>query len=243
MNEPSLPTGPARGHWAQFSLKTVLSLMLALAAFLSGWSTAYRQAQEAEALARREDEMARKSEMQARAVAEQQALQSQMLLAQAQRQVSMPAAPDLTASTAAPLEDPVPAADAAVAIRTVLRLQAEAWNSGDLERFMEHYWKSDELTFSSGGQTTRGWQSTLDRCRERYPTIEQMGRLNFDQLEVHPLGDDSALVLGRWHLVRGDDLVGGNFSLVVRKIDGRWVIVHDHTSRSERPAAAASAGD
>jgi ketosteroid isomerase-like protein len=24
----------------------------------------------------------------------------------------------------------------------------------------------------------------------------------------------------------------GNFSLVFRKIDGRWVIVHDHTSRA-----------
>ena len=24
--------------------------------------------------------------------------------------------------------------------------------------------------------------------------------------------------------------VGGNFTLVLRKIDGRWMIVHDHTS-------------
>jgi beta-aspartyl-peptidase (threonine type) len=217
-------------------LKTVLLLMLAIAAFFSGWSMAYRRAQEAESLARREAVMARNAELQARAVAEQQAFQSQMLLAQAQRQVSVPAALDPAASNSPMLEDAVPAADATVAITSMLQLQAKAWNAGDLERFMEHYWKSDELTFSSGGQTNRGWQSTLDRYRERYPTIEKMGRLTFDQLEIHPLGDDSALVLGRWHLVRDDDSVGGNFSLVVRKIDGRWVIVHDHTSRTEKPA-------
>jgi ketosteroid isomerase-like protein len=127
------------------------------------------------------------------------------------------------------------AEDAAAAIEAMLRLQAEAWNSGQIDRFMEHYWKSDELTFSAGGQTTRGWQNTLDRYRQRYPTVERMGRLTFDQLEVQPLGDAAALVLGQWHLARDGDALDGNFSLIVRKIDGRWLIVHDHTSRAEKP--------
>jgi hypothetical protein len=37
--------------------------------------------------------------------------------------------------------------------------------------------------------------------------------------------------LGEWKLERDEEPVSGNFSLVFRKIDGRWVIVHDHTSR------------
>ena len=111
--------------------------------------------------------------------------------------------------------------------------QVDAWNRGDVDAFMEHYWKSDDLTFSSGGQTTRGWQATLDGYRKRYPTREKMGRLTLDGLEITPLGDAAALVLGEWKLDRASEPIGGNFTLVLRKIDGRWVIVHDHTSRLE----------
>jgi hypothetical protein len=58
-----------------------------------------------------------------------------------------------------------------------------------------------------------------------------MGRLKFGGLEITPLGDSAALVLGQWHVDRQNEPLSGNFSLVVRKIDGRWLIVHDHTSR------------
>jgi beta-aspartyl-peptidase (threonine type) len=97
---------------------------------------------------------------------------------------------------------------------------------------MQHYWKSDQLTFSSGGQTQRGWAATMQRYRERYPTPEKMGKLRFSELEVQPLESTAALVLGRWHLSRVGEEVEGNFSLVFRLIDGRWKIVHDHTSMS-----------
>jgi uncharacterized protein (TIGR02246 family) len=126
-----------------------------------------------------------------------------------------------------------PALDIPAAIDAVIKQQAEAWNRGDIDAFMEHYWKSDELTFSSGGQTTRGWKGTKESYQRRYPTREKMGRLSFSRLEVTPLGESAALVLGRWQLKRTDDTVGGNFSLVMRKIDDRWVIIHDHTSKAE----------
>jgi beta-aspartyl-peptidase (threonine type) len=119
------------------------------------------------------------------------------------------------------------------AVRAVLRAQVDAWNRGDINAFMDHYWKSDNLTFSSRGKTTRGWQATLDSYRKRYPTREKMGRLKLDGLEITPLGDTSAMVLGGWKVDRANEPVGGNFTLVLRKIDGRWVIVHDHTSRLE----------
>jgi uncharacterized protein (TIGR02246 family) len=120
-------------------------------------------------------------------------------------------------------------------IRAVLTAQAQAWNGGDIDAFMQHYWKSDELTFSSGGQTTRGWQRTKENYQRRYPTREKMGQLTFFDLEITPLGDAAALVLGRWKLTRDESPVGGNFSLVLRKIDGQWLIIHDHTSRAEMP--------
>jgi acetyl esterase/lipase len=134
-------------------------------------------------------------------------------------------------------------------IAAVLAKQAAAWNRGDIDGFMQAYWKSDRLTFSSGGKTTRGWQTTKADYKRRYPTRDAMGTLSFDKLEVSPVGDAAldgaaasqpsrdaaALVLGRWKLRRNRDPVGGNFSLLFRKIGGRWVIVHDHTSRDEQP--------
>lgn len=117
------------------------------------------------------------------------------------------------------------------AIESIFRTQQDAWNRGDVEAFMDHYWKSDDLTFSAGGKTTRGWQATLDRYKERYPTRDAMGQLTLGEFELFPLGDSAALVLGEWELDRETEPVSGNFSLVLRKIDGRWVIVHDHTSR------------
>lgn len=115
----------------------------------------------------------------------------------------------------------------------LLARQAEAWNRADLDEYMQTYWKSEELTFSAGGRTTRGWQATLDRYRKRYATPEQMGRLTFEQLETRRLGPDASLMLGVWKLDRRNEPMQGNFSLVWQRIDGRWVIVHDHSSMLE----------
>jgi beta-aspartyl-peptidase (threonine type) len=114
-------------------------------------------------------------------------------------------------------------------IQAVLDVQAEAWNRGDIERFMEPYWHSPDLTFCSGGKVTRGWNETLNRYKTRYPTRDDMGRLHFSDLELIPVASRATLVLGRWALQR-EKPVGGNFSLVMRKQAGRWVIIHDHTS-------------
>lgn len=115
------------------------------------------------------------------------------------------------------------------AIRSVLEDQAKAWNRGDVESFMDGYWKSPELMFVSGGTSTHGWQATLDRYHQRYPTRAAMGRLTFSELNVRELSRDAALVSGRWRLDRGEP-VGGRFTLLYRKHDKRWVIVYDHTS-------------
>jgi beta-aspartyl-peptidase (threonine type) len=121
-------------------------------------------------------------------------------------------------------------------IRAVLDAQLRAWNAGDIDGFMQHYWQSDELTFSAGGQTTRSWQKTLQRYKERYPTRAAMGETTFKNLEITPLGAEAAMVLGEWQLRRAGETIGGNFTLVFRRVDGRWVIIHDHTSQS--PAKA-----
>jgi beta-aspartyl-peptidase (threonine type) len=122
---------------------------------------------------------------------------------------------------------------AAQTIEQLLQRQAEAWNAGDLAAFMVPYWHSDDLTFSSGGRITRGWQATLDRYRQRYPDRAAMGQLTFRDLEIRMLCDSAALVLGRWALDRETAPVGGNFSLVLARHGDQWRIIHDHTSQSK----------
>jgi ketosteroid isomerase-like protein len=117
-------------------------------------------------------------------------------------------------------------------IDSVLSAQAKCWNNKDINGFMETYWKSENLTFSGGGKTTRGWQATLERYKTRYPAAK-MGSLRFDDQEITLLSDSAALVLGSWHLDQEGTKSDGNFSLVMRKIDGAWKIIHDHSSVQE----------
>ena len=118
-------------------------------------------------------------------------------------------------------------------IEMILTRQTKCWNNKDIEGFMATYWRSEDLTFSSGGKTTRGWQATLDRYKAKYPP-EKMGRLSFDNLETTMLGKKAALVLGQWHLNFNEQNLDGNFSLVLRKIDGNWKIIHDHSSSFDK---------
>jgi len=115
-------------------------------------------------------------------------------------------------------------------IRALLSAQQAAWNRGDVRHFMDGYWNSPELSFSSSRGTTRGWQEVLDRYQKNYPDKEAMGQLDFSELEVRLLGADAALILGRWELHRPTGTLGGVFTLVVRRFPEGWRITHDHTS-------------
>ena len=118
------------------------------------------------------------------------------------------------------------------AIRAVLDAQVAAWNKGDIDGFMNGYWKDEKLTFISGGDITRGWEPTRQRYVKRYQADgkDKMGKLSFDELKVEALGPDAALVLGRFELIRGDRKDWGRFTLALRKFPEGWRIVHDHTS-------------
>jgi len=118
----------------------------------------------------------------------------------------------------------------AAAIGEVMRLQEQAWNDGNLSAFMQGYWRDDSLRFIGKSGITYGWQPTLDNYVKGYPDKAAMGKLTFTILRVESLGRHRAHVTGRWHLQRAQDAPQGYFTLLWRKIDGRWVIVADHSS-------------
>ena len=109
-------------------------------------------------------------------------------------------------------------------IRAVIQAQQEAWNRGDIDGFMNGYARSKSTIFVSEDTVTRGWQTVRDRYKKKY-----------SDLEITPLGADSAVALGRWKLKRTKDQPHGRFSLIFRKTADGWRIVHDHTSAAAPP--------
>jgi beta-aspartyl-peptidase (threonine type) len=125
------------------------------------------------------------------------------------------------------------------AIRSVIARQEADWNKGDLDGFLTGYWNSPKLVFQSGGDRYDGWAAMRDRYRKRYKAEgKAMGKVAFSRVEVERLGPESALVRGAWRLSLPDgSRPGGLFTLIFRKFEGGWKIVHDHTS-AEEPARA-----
>jgi ketosteroid isomerase-like protein len=118
----------------------------------------------------------------------------------------------------------------ASAVRAVLEAQAAAWNRGDVAGYMEGYAKEETTTFVSGDTVTRGWQTVLERYKARYDTREKMGTLAFTELELKPLSEFYFMASGRWQLTRAADTPHGRFTLILRRTNAGWRIVHDHTS-------------
>jgi ketosteroid isomerase-like protein len=125
------------------------------------------------------------------------------------------------------------AAETGAEIRAVLEAQQDAWNQGDIDAFMNGYWRSDQTVFVSGDDVTRGWQEVLERYQKKYSDRAKMGTLTFSDLEITPMSNDSAVALGSWKLKRANDEPHGRFTLIFRKFPEGWRIVHDHTSAAE----------
>jgi uncharacterized protein (TIGR02246 family) len=116
------------------------------------------------------------------------------------------------------------------AIRAVLDKQVADWNRGDVDAFLTTY--DDNATFV-GAEVSHGAAQVRERYRRRYPTPEKMGQVSFSDLQIQPLGDHHAYVIGKWHLTRsaaGGGDTGGIFTLVMENRGGVWRIILDHTS-------------
>ena len=117
-------------------------------------------------------------------------------------------------------------------IKHVLVSQVEAWNRGNLQNYMKGYWRSPDLTFFSGAAVTKGWEPTLQRYQQRYQGQgKEMGKLEFQDLKIDLLSRRAAVITGKWQLTMSDGKQPhGLFTLIMKRMQGGWHIVHDHTS-------------
>lgn len=116
-------------------------------------------------------------------------------------------------------------------IMAILKRQEGDWNKGDIKSFMDGYWVSDSLMFVGKAGITYGYKATYERYLKSYPDRAAMGTLQFTFLNFSFPGPGVAFVVGKFHLTRpekGD--LEGHYTLLFRKIKGKWLIVCDHTS-------------
>jgi ketosteroid isomerase-like protein len=90
-------------------------------------------------------------------------------------------------------------------IQSVLRAQQDAWNSGDIDGFMNGYARSPSTLFVADDEVRRGWETVRERYRQKYSDRTKMGTLAFSDVEITPLSANAAVVLGRWRLTRAND--------------------------------------
>lgn len=119
-----------------------------------------------------------------------------------------------------------------LAVIKVLLAQETAWNKGDLNTFAQAYKDSPDTLFVSR-EVSHGFAGMLQSYKHEYPNRGTMGTLGFSELEVRPLDEHFAVIVGKYHLDRAKK-EGGNadglFSLIFEKTEKGWKIVVDHTT-------------
>ena len=117
-------------------------------------------------------------------------------------------------------------------IMKVMDIQEKAWNNGDIDSFMNGYIKSKELVFSGSNGPIYGWNATKERYKKSYPDLKTMGKLSFTVRKIKSLSKETAYLIGEYYLKRSIEDSYGHFTLIWKKVNGKWLIVSDHTSSS-----------
>jgi uncharacterized protein (TIGR02246 family) len=115
-------------------------------------------------------------------------------------------------------------------VRNLLVKQNAAWNRGDIDAFMVGYWENDSLMFIGKSGVTYGFKNTLANYKKNYPDTVTMGKLTFTLIKVEQLSPEFFHVTGKYYLTRTIGDASGHFTLVFRKINGKWVVISDHSS-------------
>ncbi len=118
----------------------------------------------------------------------------------------------------------------AKSILDLLAQQEKAWNLGDINEFMKGYWESDSLVFVGKNGLTYGFKNTLANYKKNYPDKTYMGQLKFTILSIQPLSKQYYSIIGKWELSRTVGNLSGHYTLLLKKIKGKWKIIADHSS-------------
>jgi uncharacterized protein (TIGR02246 family) len=132
-----------------------------------------------------------------------------------------------------PGASPTPADPAQVRreVLAVLDHGARAWDAGNLDDFLSDYLPDSETTFITKTRVLHGIDAIRGVYAARFVPGAQRDSLHFQNVEVDVLAPDVVNTIAWYVLTRGDSITArGPTSLVMRRVNGRWRIVHDHSS-------------
>ena len=64
-------------------------------------------------------------------------------------------------------------------IYNLMQQQEDSWNYGNIDDFMNIYWKNDSLVFIGKSGVNYGWDKTIKNYKNSYQTKEHMGTLEW----------------------------------------------------------------
>ncbi|HEY7898143.1 MAG TPA: SgcJ/EcaC family oxidoreductase [Gemmatimonadaceae bacterium] len=122
-------------------------------------------------------------------------------------------------------------AEARAEISSMMDESARAWTKGDLDGFMDSYEAGSGITYVTPAGVVHGRDAIRARYAPRFAQGARQDSLSFENLEIDLLAPDLANVIAYYRLSRGDSTTArGPTSLVMRKREGQWRIIHDHSS-------------
>ena len=116
------------------------------------------------------------------------------------------------------------------AIKAMLANQVIEWNKGSIDGYMHGYWENDSLLFIGSKGPRYGYAITLKKYKEAYPDADHMGKLTSTITRLQKISRHYYFVVGNWALTRKAGDVGGSYTLLLKKIKGRWYVIADHSS-------------
>jgi len=117
------------------------------------------------------------------------------------------------------------------AIEAILNAQASAWSRGDLDGYLDHFWRDPRLYYGSVNTVVRGWDALRASYASRYGEGAQLGHLQFSNVEIELMSEDIAKVTGRFDVTDAAFPASGTYLIVLRKFAGKgWKVVSDQVT-------------
>ena len=120
--------------------------------------------------------------------------------------------------------------DETAAVNKLLNDQIDAWNKGDLEMYMNvSYPKSDSIMMIGRTRVVWGWDNIYKVYQKGFPDAHAMGKLSFEISYRKQLSPEYYFVVGKFIVDRTTSPLSGHFDILLKKIEGKWYIISDHS--------------
>lgn len=133
--------------------------------------------------------------------------------------------------------------DAEAAVRAVLMQSATGFERGDLAMLNRVYSNDESVTIFEGGYANNGWADYRDK--HLVPEMKEMKNIKYTLSDIR-VRVSGKMAWATYKYALGADRkesrvdVNGLGTAILEERDGRWQIMHTHTSAPRRAPAAAA---